>query len=105
MPTFTPGALNAPQNIDYTATRKCIWQASVDMANMQAGDTLRAIMSHNKTGNMRAYEDESFSDVQTVPGLGTYIVLLDAGDTVRLTLGQTAGVPRSYDYDVTVSGG
>ena len=70
----------------------------VDLTAMQAGDTIvvRQYMKIKAAGTFIKYADETYSDVQALPML--YVVTKPAKDGIRITLEQTAGTNRDYDW-------
>ena len=77
----------------------------LDLAAMQAGDTtmIRQYMKIKAGGAYRKYAEETYSGVQTMPLLS--IVMKPAKDGVMVSLQQTAGVNRSYDWQTLVEQG
>jgi len=71
----------------------------IDLANMQAGDsvTIREYVRMKSGGTYRLYDDATYTDAQTKPAL--HIVKLPTRYGLRVTLEQTAGVNRDYDYN------
>ena len=74
----------------------------LDMAGMQAGDTtvLRQYMRIKAGGAYRQYAEEAYSSVQPLPLFS--VLMKPARWGVRLTLQQTAGPNRSYDWETFV---
>jgi len=71
----------------------------IDLANMQAGDsvTIRLYVRLKSGGAYRLYDSATYTDAQTKPAL--HIVKLPTRYGIRVTLEQTAGVNRDYDYN------
>ena len=71
----------------------------IDLANMQAGDsvTIREYVRLKSGGTYRLYDSATYTDAQTKPAL--HIVKLPTRYGLRVTLEQTAGVNRDYDYN------
>jgi len=71
----------------------------IDLANMQAGDTviIREYVRLKSGGTYRLYASSTYSDAQSEPAL--HVVKLPTKYGVRVTLQQTAGVNRTYDYN------
>jgi hypothetical protein len=71
----------------------------VDLTNMQAGDsvTVRQYMKIKSGGSYILYAEETYSGVQTLPML--YIVTKPARYGIKITLEQTAGTNRDYDWE------
>ncbi len=70
----------------------------VDLTAMQAGDTIvvRQYMKIKAAGTFILYAEETYSDVQALPML--YVVTKPAKDGIRITLEQTGGTNRDYDW-------
>jgi len=71
----------------------------IDLANMQAGDTI-AIKLYAKMksgGTYRQYDSFTYNGVQTSPAIHVLRVVAKYG--FKVTLQQTAGVNRNYDYN------
>ena len=70
----------------------------VDLTAMQAGDTIvvRQYMKIKAAGTFIKYADETYSGVQALPML--YVVTKPAKDGIRITIEQTAGTNRDYDW-------
>ena len=71
----------------------------IDLANMEVGDgvTIREYIKLKSGGTYRLYESATYSDAQTKPGV--HVVKLPGRHGVKITLEQTAGVNRTYDYE------
>lgn len=71
----------------------------VDLSNMQLGDTvvIRGYGKINPAGSYVLLASTTYSGVQTNPAI--YALPLIALNGVKLTLQQTAGTNRTYDYD------
>lgn len=70
----------------------------IDLNNMAAGDTvvIRQYMSLVTPVAYRKYAEETYTGAQTLPGL--FIVTKPGRYGIRLTLQQTAGTYRSFQY-------
>jgi len=70
----------------------------IDLSNMASGDsiTLRLYKKMTEGGTYRQFDSGNYSDSQTNPAL--HITKLPNKYGLRITLQQTAGVNRSYDY-------
>lgn len=71
----------------------------IDLANMEVGDTV-VIKEYAKLktgGTYRLYDSATYTNVQAKPAL--HIVKLPAKYGVKVTLQQTGGVNRNYDYN------
>ena len=77
----------------------------LDLAAMQAGDTtvIRQYMKIKAGGAYRKYAEETYVGVQSVPLLS--MVMKPSKNGAMLTLQQTAGVNRSYDWQTLVEQG
>ena len=71
----------------------------VDLTAMQAGDTIiiRQYMTIKVAGSPIKYAEETFSDVQALPMV--YVVTKPARYGIKITLEQTAGTNRDYDWE------
>ena len=71
----------------------------IDLSNMQAGDAvvIKEYVKLKSNGTYRLYDSAEYSGVQAKPGL--YVVKLPAKYGIKVTLEQTAGVNRDYDYN------
>jgi len=71
----------------------------IDLANMQAGDsvTIRLYVKLKSGGTYRLYDSATYTDAQSKPAL--HVVKLPTRYGIRVTLEQTAGVNRDYDYN------
>jgi hypothetical protein len=72
---------------------------NIDLSNMQAGDTvrIRQYLQVVAGGAWRRYWMETYSGVQTDPLV--YITPKESDFNVRVTLEQTAGVLRTFEYN------
>lgn len=71
----------------------------LDLSNMQSGDTLviRQYMKVVDGGSYKKYAEESYSSVQTIPVI--YLTPKESDIGMKITIQQTAGVLRSFDYN------
>lgn len=71
----------------------------IDMTNMAASDTvvIRQYMTIKAAGSPIKYAEETFNDVQALPML--YIVTKPARYGIKITLEQTAGSYRDFDWE------
>jgi len=71
----------------------------IDLANMQAGDsvTIREYVKLKSGGTYRLYDSATYTDAQSKPAL--HIVKLPTRYGIKVTLEQTAGVYRDYNYN------
>jgi len=71
----------------------------IDLSNMQAGDsvTIREYVKLKSDGAYRLYESATYTDAQSKPAL--HIVKLPTKYGIKVTLEQTAGTYRDYDYN------
>lgn len=85
---------------DYTTTGKL--HAYIDLTPMQAGDTavVREYMKIKAGGAYVKYAEETYSGAQAVPML--HVVMKPSRYGVKITLQQTAGVNRNYDWETLV---
>lgn len=71
---------------------------NVDLSNLQAGDTvrIREYVRIKSGGDYKLYDYADYSGVQSRPAM--YVARLPSKYGVKITLQQTAGTYRSYDY-------
>lgn len=101
MPTFTPAALNTPSDvIDYTATSKVILQISVDSTNLAGSDILNVKLSDNTTGSLVNMVNEDLTVNSVDPLMKSWAIILQSGDNFTMTLEQTAGTLRTFNYAI-----
>lgn len=76
--------------------------AFIDLTAMQAADsiTVREYMKIKAAGSYIKYAEEVYADVQSLPML--YIVTKPSKHGVRITLEQTAGTYRSFDWETFI---
>ena len=76
--------------------------AFIDLTAMMAGDiiTIRQFMKIKVAGSYIKYADETFSGVQTPPML--YVVTKPSKHGIKITLEQTAGTNRDYDWETFI---
>lgn len=83
-------ALNTPQTVaSYTATGKTLAQLTVDLSALSGADVLNIKVADNTTGNMRNFVDADRGP--ETEAAKSYMVLLDAGDSLQVVFEQTAG--------------
>ena len=72
---------------------------NVDLSNMQAGDTviIRQYMKVKSDSSWKKYEDETYTDLQNNPLI--YITPKETDFGIKVTLEQTTGVTREYEYN------
>lgn len=71
----------------------------IDLSNMQAGDAvvIKEYVKLKSGGTYILYDSAEYSGVQAKPAL--HVVKLPAKYGVKVTLQQTAGTNREYDYN------
>lgn len=71
----------------------------IDLSLMQSGDsiTVRQYMTIKAAGSPVLYAEEVYSDAQSLPML--YIITKPARHGVKITLEQTTGTNRDYDWE------
>lgn len=76
--------------------------AFIDLTAMLASDsiTVRQYMKIKPAGSYVKYAEEVFADVQSLPML--YIVTKPSKNGIRITLEQTAGTNRDYDWETFI---
>ena len=74
-------------------------EGHIDLFNMQAGDTvvIKEYIMLKTGGTYRLYDSATYSNAQAKPNI--HVVKLPAKYGVKVTLQQTAGVNRTYDYN------
>jgi len=82
--------------IEYVGT--AMIQGYIDLQNLSDGDVVRfrIYVRIKEDGDYKLYADDTYSGVQPQPAL--YFVPRLSGYAFRVTLQQTAGVYRSFDY-------
>ena len=97
---FSDGTLTADgtEQTVVELTRLGHLEGYIDLSNMQAGDTLviKVYVKIKSGGSYRQYDSGSYSGVQTSPAL--HVSALPASYGVKVTLQQSAGINRDYDY-------
>ncbi len=85
---------------EYIGTGKL--HAYIDLTNMAAGDTtvIRQFMKIKAAGTYIKYAEETYTGAQTLPML--HIIMKPSKNGVKVTLQQTAGTNRSYDWETFV---
>ena len=70
----------------------------IDLSNMASGDVtvIKVYAKLKSGGSYRQYDSASYSGAQTNPAL--HVSALPASYGVKVTLTQSAGVNRDYDY-------
>jgi hypothetical protein len=83
----------ADQTDDY------IVEGQIDLANMQAGDTveIRAYIAVDGT-NQRLSDLATYSGVQSLPAIRVVAHTIPYNGKFRVTIKQTAGTVRTYNY-------
>lgn len=71
----------------------------IDLSNMASGDTvvIKVNAKLKSGGSYRQYDSASYSDAQTNPAV--HITRLTTKYGIKITLQQTAGTNRTYDYN------
>jgi hypothetical protein len=82
--------------IEYTG--KASLSGYIDLSNMQSGDTVtvRVYVKIRRDGDYKLYQAETFSNKQDEPAL--YILPKATGYAYKVTIQQTSGVYKSFDY-------
>jgi hypothetical protein len=83
--------------VQYTEVGRLV--GYIDLQNMGEGDTtiIRQYMKLRAGGDYRKYAEETYSGVQEVPI--QYITPKESDYGVRVTLQQTSGAYKSYDFN------
>jgi len=84
--------------VEATGTLEFNLDGYIDLSNLASGDTvvIREYMMIKSGGGYVKYAEESYSGVQSIPLL--HIVTKPARYGLKITLQQTAGTYRSFDY-------
>jgi hypothetical protein len=104
MPTLsgngTQTAVVGTEHTLYNPTTNKFFTAYVDLANMVANDIveLRIYLIAKAAGAYRQYYVQTYTDVQLNPLI--YIAPLPSDIGYKLTLKQTAGTARTFDWRV-----
>lgn len=74
----------------------------IDLTAMVAADsiTVRQFMKIKATGTYIKYAEETYADVQSLPML--YIITKPSKHGIKITLEQTAGTNRDYDWETFI---
>ena len=85
---------------DLTTNEGQVVDGLVDLGNMASGDTteIRLYMKVRSAGTLRQIYYKSYSGAQSSPII--YVPSITQAKEWRLTLKQTAGVSRNYDWAV-----
>jgi hypothetical protein len=96
--TFTAPDNN--ENTVFTSTANKHFMTTIDLSNMASGDTviLRAKTIVKSAGSFVTVYSETFTGAQTFPNF--YIPPISGRYGYRLTLQQTAGTLRTFDWRV-----
>lgn len=80
-------------------TELCTLEGWIDLSNMEAGDTvvIKEYVKLKSGGTYTLYDSASYSGVQAKPAL--HVIKIPAKYGVKVTLQQTAGTNRDYDYN------
>ncbi len=72
---------------------------NVDLSNMEAGDivAIKQYMKVNSNTDWKKYADETYNGTQDNPLI--YITPKETDFGIKITLKQTAGVMRMYEYN------
>jgi len=96
--THTPSALNTEEDV-IELTGLATLEGHIDLSNMQAGDriVIREYIKLKSGGSYALYADGEYVDAQAEPAV--HFVKLPAKYGVKITLEQTAGTIRDFDYN------
>lgn len=101
--TYTPGGLGLPADvIEFTATSNSVVQFTVDGTPLGVSDVVNVTISDDVTGAMAAFINEDMDRNTVDPSGKTYMILLDDGDTIKLTLNWLEGTAGSINYAMRV---
>lgn len=103
MAEFTPSSLNAPETVfTHTFASKGTAQVYVNGSSLQSGDVLNIKLSTNVTGTAGNAVNASITVNNVDPVEYTGHFSQKAGNTVTLTLEQTAGTLRTVEWEVVI---
>jgi hypothetical protein len=76
----------------------------IDLSNMTTGDTIviRQYMKLKTGGEYKKYAEETYSGTQSIPII--YITPKETDYGVKITIQQTAGTYKSFDYNFLKEG-
>ena len=96
----TQTAVISTEHTIFSTTVNRRYEAYIDLANMAGGDTteLRAYAKIKSGGSFRQFDITTYSGAQTSPLI--YIAPLPSDIEYKITLKQTAGTGRAYDWRV-----
>lgn len=100
MPAFIPSDLNTPEIVySLTLARGNVVQLFVDVTNLEVGDVLKVKIACNITGDMRTSINSDVIRRPDDPLMVSYMFRLNAGNTIVMTLEQTAGTPKEIKWN------
>jgi len=84
--------------VEATGTLEFKLEGYIDLSNLSSGDTvvIREYMKIKSTGEYKKYAEEKYSGSQPLPLL--HIITKPSRYGLKITLQQTAGTYRSFDY-------
>lgn len=94
------------EQIIFSSTSLASYQPHLRLNNMQAGDTLvvRVYTKVGASGTMRVVYTATFNDAQTSPDLLQVAPPIPSAREYRVTIQQTAGTNRNYDWRIDALG-
>jgi hypothetical protein len=83
----------------FETTEKGVFEGWIDLSNMASGDTttINIYVKAKTDGTYRLYDSMTYSGAQPSPAL--HIIDISAKG-FKITLQQTAGIYRAYDYQI-----
>ena len=95
--THTPSALSTEETV-FETTEKGKYAGYISVANLQSGDTvtINLYVILKSGGSYELYDSVTLSGAQTKTVVPIYEIPVSYG--MKITLNQTAGTIRSYDY-------
>jgi hypothetical protein len=90
---------NGTEQTVFETAEKGAFEGWIDLANMASGDTtvVNIYVKTKTDGAYRLYDSASYSGAQAAPALHIIDV---AAKGFKVTLRQTAGTYRTYDYQI-----
>jgi len=75
---------------------------SIDLQEMKGGDevVIRQYVKLKEDGSYKKYWEETYKDVQALPAI--YFTPKTTNIGIKITLQQTKGILRNFDYNFTV---
>jgi hypothetical protein len=101
--SFAPIALNTP-SIEYTdtSTSKTSYTFYINVSNMQSGDEIEISLKTDTTTTVGTviFDTINYTDIVNQSILVSIPIIQESGDTFSVTLEQTSGTVRTYEWSV-----